>query len=433
MNVPDPDAARDAAEQALAAARDTGDDPAEAGALITLATLDARVGDLDGQLPRLARARAIAESIGADQLRLRALERESHLLHGYGRLHDAERVALAGIAAAAEAGLARSAGPAHAINLVAALISAGRFDEAIESVEHALDLVPPHNDHAHLLAQRAEIAIHRGGLGLAAQLLDHAAELLGGDTALCQEPLLFPRLRLRLHLARGRLREAADVAARALAGDRIAETSRFTWPLLVLGARVAAAAPDLAPAAALRAVAATVPTPTPPQAAAAATVTAHLDDTPQAWARAVAAWDELAHPLELAEALHGHGGALLASGDRPAAAEALRRAAEIAAGLGAAPLHAQIADLARRARLPLDRAAAAAQADDPATRIGLTPREAEVLRLVAAGLGNADIGERLFISPKTASVHVSNILGKLGVANRVEAAAAAHRLGLLPV
>jgi DNA-binding NarL/FixJ family response regulator len=55
-------------------------------------------------------------------------------------------------------------------------------------------------------------------------------------------------------------------------------------------------------------------------------------------------------------------------------------------------------------------------------------RELEVLRLVAAGLGNREIAAELFISPKTASVHVSNILGKLGVASRGEAAATAHRL-----
>ena len=63
--------------------------------------------------------------------------------------------------------------------------------------------------------------------------------------------------------------------------------------------------------------------------------------------------------------------------------------------------------------------------------LGLTAREAEVLALVADGLSNSQIAERLFISRKTASVHVSNILGKLGVAGRVEAAALAHRRGLL--
>jgi DNA-binding NarL/FixJ family response regulator len=61
---------------------------------------------------------------------------------------------------------------------------------------------------------------------------------------------------------------------------------------------------------------------------------------------------------------------------------------------------------------------------------GLTPRELEVLRLVAAGRSNSQIAGELFISPKTASVHVSNILAKLGVHSRVEAAATAYRLGL---
>jgi DNA-binding NarL/FixJ family response regulator len=62
--------------------------------------------------------------------------------------------------------------------------------------------------------------------------------------------------------------------------------------------------------------------------------------------------------------------------------------------------------------------------------IGLTEREREVIRLVAAGQSNQQIADALFITRKTASVHVSNILGKLGVENRVEAAAVAHRLGL---
>ena len=66
----------------------------------------------------------------------------------------------------------------------------------------------------------------------------------------------------------------------------------------------------------------------------------------------------------------------------------------------------------------------------PAAQLGLTRREAEVLALVAAGRSNRQIAQALFISPKTASVHVSRILAKLGAASRVEAAAIAHRLGL---
>jgi DNA-binding NarL/FixJ family response regulator len=87
--------------------------------------------------------------------------------------------------------------------------------------------------------------------------------------------------------------------------------------------------------------------------------------------------------------------------------------------------------LARRARLGLaQHAAPAAGAPPPAAQLGLTRREAEVLALVAAGRSNRQIAQALFISPKTASVHVSNILAKLGADSRVEAAAIAHRLGL---
>lgn len=90
----------------------------------------------------------------------------------------------------------------------------------------------------------------------------------------------------------------------------------------------------------------------------------------------------------------------------------------------------------RRARLQRVAAKTAperrtAAVPDELERLGLTAREAEVLRLVADGLSNSQIAEQLFISRKTASVHVSNILAKLGVSTRVEAAALAHRWGLV--
>jgi len=105
-----------------------------------------------------------------------------------------------------------------------------------------------------------------------------------------------------------------------------------------------------------------------------------------------------------------------------------------AAAGGHAPLLAQIRALAQRARIPLGPLAAGpvaeAAAKDPAP-YGLTGRELAVLRLLAAGRTNAQIGAELYISPKTAGVHVSNILRKLGVSGRVQAAAMAERAGLL--
>ena len=117
-------------------------------------------------------------------------------------------------------------------------------------------------------------------------------------------------------------------------------------------------------------------------------------------------------------------------GDRDGGAVRLRRAAALTQRLGARPLSDDIALLARRARIPLgpdDDAETPAPEPD---RLGLTAREFEVLRLVAAGRSNREIAGELFISAKTASVHVSNILAKLGVTSRGEAAATAHRLRL---
>ena len=97
------------------------------------------------------------------------------------------------------------------------------------------------------------------------------------------------------------------------------------------------------------------------------------------------------------------------------------------------PIADQAAALARRTRLSLDEPAAevaAVPAADPLAGFGLTEREREILVLLAGGRSNPQIAESLFISPKTASVHVSNILAKLGVDSRVEAAAVAHRLGV---
>src|SRR5262249_59633307 len=98
-----------------------------------------------------------------------------------------------------------------------------------------------------------------------------------------------------------------------------------------------------------------------------------------------------------------------------------------------APGVAEIRTLAEGAGIPLGPPAAATAGPPGAARLshGLTARELAVLRLLAAGHTNAQIGAELYISPKTAGVHVSNILRKLGVSGRVQAAAGAERAGLL--
>jgi DNA-binding NarL/FixJ family response regulator len=162
-------------------------------------------------------------------------------------------------------------------------------------------------------------------------------------------------------------------------------------------------------------------------------------DTRAAWDGAAQAWEAVSQPHPLAMALLRAAEAALGVGDRDAAGTRLRRAGALARELGARPLGDSIALVARRARIPLTPGDGAgnesgvngtSRAAGPDPALGLTAREYEVLRLLAAGHSNREIAGELFISVKTASVHVSNILGKLGVTSRGEAAATAHRLRL---
>ncbi len=124
--------------------------------------------------------------------------------------------------------------------------------------------------------------------------------------------------------------------------------------------------------------------------------------------------------------------AALGRADRDSAAAALIDAAAIAERLGAGWLASEAAGLATRARLNISEPATASESESEPEEapFGLTPRELQVLTLVASGATNREIGERLFMAEKTASVHVSRILTKLDVRGRTEAAAVAHRHGI---
>jgi DNA-binding CsgD family transcriptional regulator len=152
------------------------------------------------------------------------------------------------------------------------------------------------------------------------------------------------------------------------------------------------------------------------------------EDAAQAWSSAAKLWAGLGAPYPAAYARFRQSEALLAQGGhRRGAARALLEAHEAAAGLGAQPLAGEIEALARRARLELEQPAGTS-VDTP---FGLTSREFDVLKLLTSGHTNQQIANRLFISVKTVSIHVSRILSKMDVPNRGAAAAAAHRIGLL--
>jgi DNA-binding NarL/FixJ family response regulator len=149
------------------------------------------------------------------------------------------------------------------------------------------------------------------------------------------------------------------------------------------------------------------------------------------WSAAAPAWDRLERPPLAAYCRWREAEALVAAGaSRATAGGPLRLAHAVALRIGASPLLREIELLAQRARLDLT-----PPEPEPHLRmqsrgaiLGLTPREAEVLTLLARGYTDREIAAALAISVKTASVHVSHILRKLGVPNRHEAAAIAHRL-----
>jgi DNA-binding CsgD family transcriptional regulator/tetratricopeptide (TPR) repeat protein len=161
-----------------------------------------------------------------------------------------------------------------------------------------------------------------------------------------------------------------------------------------------------------------------------ATISRLERDDPAAWDAATRAATSLGDPWLVGWARLHSANAAAARGDAALAATALRDAHETAVRLRARPLLDAVDALSRRARLSVETAAVPVLAESDVSRLGLTPREAEVLGLVAAGRTNREIGEELYVSEKTASVHVSNILRKLGVSTRVEAAAVAQRVGI---
>ena len=463
-------AVRAIAEEAVETARRAGDAATEATALVTLASSDPAGGNVERIRALLARARAVASQAQAYQPLLEAAVIESEMLEGAGLHEQAAAVAREGLTAAREHGRARTYGASLAGDLAEPLVSLGRWDEASEIIEGALQVFPTRDYRTYLWRLAGDIALARGDLAAAAESVISIKAVLEGTRYHDQYHLPPARLDAEVLLAQGGPAEALGAVHDALDRFDLRRVPRYAWPLLVAGARAcAAAAPARDPAAVtkaagmldrLRAEAGKLATDGLTQQAHQLTFAAEAaragralavtgpgglpqhGDVRDAWEKAAQAWDSAAEPYPLAVALLRAAEAALGAGDREDGAARLRRAAGLAQRLGAGPLSRDVALLARRARITLGRPGETgdaravpgrpAQPGEPEpARLGLTARELEVLRLVAAGRSNREIAGELFISIKTASVHVSNILGKLGVTSRGEAAAAAHRLRLL--
>jgi ATP/maltotriose-dependent transcriptional regulator MalT len=424
-------------EQGLAESQALGDDLLLARALINVAMAQSHVGDLAPALQSFAAAREHATAAGATTTRINVLTNESDLLCAFGQHERSLQIAQAGIERARTAGLERTVGAFLAINVAEPLLALGRWDEAESTIRSALELAPPPSSQAFLQKVLGDLLLARGDVAGARAALAAATKVAGQHPS-PQLELPMVRLGAMIALAEGR---PADALATVLSSlDMHACSSRWLWPLVVVGAQASGALaaagrhadPDLGTPelASLRATAARLAVHGPVQEAWAAAFAAEAERAsgsaePAPWLAALAAWEAIGQPYESAYAGYRAAEALVPK-DREAAADALRVASERADALRAQPLLDALGRLGHRARLASGGAAAS-----PSAPGGLTPRELDVIRLLAAGRSNAQIASALFISAKTASVHVSNILAKLGLSSRGEAAAAAYRLGVL--
>lgn len=440
--------AREMAEKALALGRKIDADLPIAEALITLASADAAQGDLDAALVKYEEADRVASRSGATQALLRNAVNHGDVLANAGRYEEAIEVGSAGIVKARAAGMDRSKGAFLRNNIAEALFALGRWDEFEAIIAEALELGPPPNTEAFLLLQRATLLLRRGQIAEATNLGTRTMSLRDPDDPIVQSRSSRTQIEAELALATGPPGKALEVIRAAVAEMGHPPTStRHCWKLLTIGARAAAEERTRAEAlrrpddviaveealAEFRRVAAESAVPSAVQAAHRAMFTAEAARADRAgttalWDTAAGCAESLHQPWEQAYALFRAGEAALDTGDREGARSRLAHARELVA-----PLHAvlvnEIDSLAGRARITLVSDPAPQPRSERVT-IGLTERELEVLRQLADGRTNRQIGEALFISPKTASVHVSNILAKLGVDSRTAAAAVAHQLRL---
>jgi DNA-binding CsgD family transcriptional regulator len=444
MRTDDMEGAASTAREAVAVAARVGAVAQQADALITLGSVLAYLDDGRGDLAALREGVELAERHGLHTVSVRGYTNLSDVLAMLGRFAEAAEVARAGVALAGRVGLASSWGAMITGNLAEPLVRLGRWREALDLITESLADEPSGAFASTLLLMRAEICVWQGDEEGAKRDLREARRHFGDGSEL---QFVAPMRYLEAELARsrGRLTEAR-YPLRGLGGPIAGVYARYVWPLLWLGMRVEADIADSSPSGdsdtarerdRLFALVREVPNTTPSTHGYAAMVEAEAArlarrDEVAAWQRAVDATRVAAeaYPLcyslfRLAEA-QATDPAVSADHTSATAAECMLLAERLAAATAD-----DIRTLARRARLRIAPAPAESAATHPSLRIRLTDRELEVLDLVADGHSNGQIAAALYISPKTASVHVSNILAKLNVSSRTEAAVQAHRLGLL--
>jgi DNA-binding CsgD family transcriptional regulator/tetratricopeptide (TPR) repeat protein len=458
-------ASRPLAQAAIDCAVAAGAPAEECRGRMTLGSDLVALGEIDAGLEELRRAHDLARADRTELLVVTGHNLALNLLAA-DRVGDALDVALQTRQAARDGGLERRYGLDLAALEADVRFRLGQWSDADASSRAGHLLDPRGRGSPYLEIVRGRLAANKGDLGEARERLEGVSIAeLDPDVA-----VIHAVASVETTLLAGDLSGAADLAAGSLSAFAGTGTEIWAIPLLAHGLRALADLAETARAARdpeserellaaaedlarhedqfTRSAVGAVPTMRAWLATARAerTRVAGTAD-PAAWSAAVDAW---------AGAGAGFGAAyarfrlaeteLRRTGVKAEVTPAVQAAWRTAMELEAEPLREQIETLARRARIvlarePMDapnagadvrpRESGAAEATRAAPDHRLSAREIEVLRLVAAGRTNGEIGDELFITRKTAGVHVTHILDKLGVSNRVEAAMAAARLGLL--
>ncbi|WP_199701621.1 helix-turn-helix transcriptional regulator [Jiangella rhizosphaerae] len=444
------DLARTYAEQAIEDARAVGSVSAESDALISLAFHDLRSGAVEDACALFEQARQNAVRVGAANVELRASFNLVTTRYEQGLLDEAVAIADAAVARAVELGVTWSM---YGLELrwLRAMVHYGHgsWDEALAAAsppgEQVSDTIT-----ALLAASAAIIKVGRGRFDEAQRDLARVRPEWHRDG---QIALLAGIAGIEMAGWQGRHDEAVRLADEAIAAMRKGDDDR--WPLggIRLAVLALGALADVARRARIEHDAGTEATAVAEglRFAELARKTAEhgipradrLGPEGVAWLARLRAeesrlsgsndaepWRALVEafgygePFQVALARWRLAEVLVAGGDRDAAAVELAAALETADRLGAQPLATAVRDLARRAHVALPGTAL------PVAGL-LTPRELSVLELVARGYTNRKVGEELFISEKTVSVHLSRVMTKLGAASRTEAVSVAHQRGLL--
>jgi DNA-binding CsgD family transcriptional regulator len=440
------------AREAIAMARAVGARDIEGYSLNTLGCCLSGLGYADEGIDLLRQSIAIAIEVGSPDLLDRGYNNLCYALVEWGQYEEATTLLDESLAAGERMGFPRVNGVSD--NTVGALVSLGRYDEAEARIAEtgprgvgicgvAPQLTP------------AEIAILRGQLDYAAELLAEV-DKASAQVADVQTRGAFHMKAAALDLERGRADDAFAHVELALATTEGTSEASFAPDMCALGVRALAdgladarargrqvedaddrAAELVNRASQIVASHSTDGRRPPPRAIRAAAMCvaeqSRLSGSdPSLWAEAAQLWEASGEPYEAAYCRWRQAEALLERrAGRREATDCLQAAWQTASRIGAHPLRARIEQLAQRARISLREVDLREPVSTVADDLGLTPRELEILGQLADGLTDREIAEALFISKKTASVHVSNVLHKLDVTNRVEAGRVgqAHGLG----